>query len=127
MTMVSLGMAYRSFREVSGRLDTRLDTPPSIKRRHPDSRIAQLVLHRPLHRQIGRLLSLEDAIDVARRAPVLVREIGTIGNKPAGRSKIAKRIDRRKSMPRGSRNDGLPVDGRRRAKRHDQATIRAAG
>src|SRR6516162_6809165 len=24
----------------SGRLDTRLDTPPSIKRRHPDSRIA---------------------------------------------------------------------------------------
>jgi hypothetical protein len=30
-------------------------------------------------------------------------------------------------MPRGARNDGLPVDGRRRAKRHDQATIRAAG
>src|ERR1700727_99819 len=27
----------------SGRLDTRLDTPPSIKRRHPDSRIAPLV------------------------------------------------------------------------------------
>jgi hypothetical protein len=24
----------------SGRLDTRLDTPPSMKRRHPDSRIA---------------------------------------------------------------------------------------
>jgi hypothetical protein len=24
----------------SGRLDTRLDTPPSIKRRHPDSRLA---------------------------------------------------------------------------------------
>jgi hypothetical protein len=26
----------------SGRLDTRLDTPPSIKRRHPDSRMAQV-------------------------------------------------------------------------------------
>src|SRR5277367_3955460 len=25
----------------SGRLDTRLDTPPSIKRRHPDSRLAR--------------------------------------------------------------------------------------
>src|SRR5262249_37601245 len=25
----------------SGRLDTRLDTPPSIKRRHPDSRTAR--------------------------------------------------------------------------------------
>jgi hypothetical protein len=48
----------------------------------------KLVLHRPLHRQIGRLLSPEDAIDVARRAPVLVREIGTIGNKPTGRGKL---------------------------------------
>jgi len=33
-------MAYRSFRGGSGRLHTRLDTPPSIKRRHPDSSIA---------------------------------------------------------------------------------------
>jgi hypothetical protein len=28
----------------SGRLDTRLDTPPSIKRRHPDSCIARGVI-----------------------------------------------------------------------------------
>src|SRR5271155_5305404 len=40
MTVVSLDMAYRSFRGGSGRLDTRLDTPPSIKRRHPDSHLA---------------------------------------------------------------------------------------
>jgi hypothetical protein len=33
-------MAYRSFRGGSGRLDTRLDTPPSINRRHPDSGLA---------------------------------------------------------------------------------------
>src|SRR6476620_4147475 len=40
MTVVSLDMAYRSFREVLAGFDTRLDTPPSIKRRHPDSRLA---------------------------------------------------------------------------------------
>ena len=32
----------------------------------------QLVLGRRLHRKVGRLLALEDAIDVARRSPVLV-------------------------------------------------------
>jgi hypothetical protein len=40
MTVVSFSMAYRSFWGGSGRLDTHLDTPPSINRRHPDSRLA---------------------------------------------------------------------------------------
>src|SRR6267143_5465058 len=40
MTVVSFSMAYRSFRGGSGRLHTRLDTPPLINRRHPDSCIA---------------------------------------------------------------------------------------
>ena len=40
MTVLSLDMAYRSFRGGSGRLDTRLDTPPISFRHHPDSRIA---------------------------------------------------------------------------------------
>src|SRR3984893_8063233 len=41
MTVVSFNMAYRSFRGGFGRLDTRLDTPPSINRRHPDSCLAR--------------------------------------------------------------------------------------
>src|SRR5712675_917211 len=36
-------MAYRSFRGGSGRLDTRLDTPPSINGHHPVSRLAPAV------------------------------------------------------------------------------------
>ena len=36
----------------------------------------RLVLSRRLHRQVGRLLALEDAIDVAGRLPVLVDLIG---------------------------------------------------
>src|SRR5207244_943540 len=42
MMVVSFSMAYRSFRGGSGRLDTHLDTPPSINRRHPDSCLALL-------------------------------------------------------------------------------------
>ena len=44
----------------------------------------QLVLGRRLHRQVGWLLALEDAIDVAGRAPVLVDEIRPIGDQAAG-------------------------------------------
>src|SRR5258706_15244108 len=43
MTVVSFSMAYRSFRGGSGRLDTHLDTPPSINRRHPNSCLALTV------------------------------------------------------------------------------------
>src|SRR6516162_5918013 len=42
MTVVSFSMAYRSFWGGSGRLDTHLDTPPSINRRHLDSCLALL-------------------------------------------------------------------------------------
>src|SRR5262245_37270192 len=40
----------------------------------------EFVLGRRLHRQVGGLLALEDAIDVARRAPVLVGQINPIGD-----------------------------------------------
>ena len=43
----------------------------------------QLVLGRRLHRQVGRLLALEDAVDIAGRAPVLVDRIGSIGDQAA--------------------------------------------
>ena len=36
----------------------------------------RLILGRRLNRQIGRLLALEDAVDIAGRAPVLVDESG---------------------------------------------------
>ena len=43
----------------------------------------QLVLGRRLHRQVGRLLALEDAIDIAGRAAVLVDVIRPIGDQAA--------------------------------------------
>ena len=39
----------------------------------------KFVLGRRLHRQVGRLVALEDAVDVARRALALVEEIRPIG------------------------------------------------
>ena len=42
--------------------------------------IAKLVLGRRLHRQVSRLLTLEDAIDVAGGAPILVDVIRPVGD-----------------------------------------------
>ena len=42
-----------------------------------------------LHRQIGRLLALEDAVDVAGRAPVLAGDVGPVGDQPAARHEVA--------------------------------------
>ena len=54
----------------------------------------QLVLGRRLHRKVGRLLALEDAIDVAGRAPVLVDDIRPVGDQAAVGDEIAGVVDR---------------------------------
>ena len=43
----------------------------------------QFVRGRCLHRHIGRLLTLEEAIDITGRAPVWVDRISPIANQPA--------------------------------------------
>jgi hypothetical protein len=52
----------------------------------------QFVLCRRLHRKNGGLLALKDAIDVTGRMPVLVEQIGTIGDEAAGRGVVAGRV-----------------------------------
>jgi hypothetical protein len=44
----------------------------------------QLVLGRRLHRQVGRLLGLEDAVDIAGRAAVLVDQVRPVGDEATG-------------------------------------------
>src|SRR5437870_9284603 len=46
----------------------------------------QLVLGRRLHRQVGRLLSLEDAINISSSAPVRVDRIRPVGDQAAAGS-----------------------------------------
>jgi hypothetical protein len=55
----------------------------------------QFVLGWRLYWQVGRLLALEDAIDVASRAPKLVNEIRPIRNQSAGGNIIAFLVDAR--------------------------------
>ena len=72
----------------------------------------QLVLGRRLHRQVGGLLALEDAIDVAGRAPVLVDQVRPIGDQAAGGDKVAVRVDRGQLVPGRQRDDQIAMNRR---------------
>ena len=89
--------------------------------------IDQLVLGRRLHRQVGRLLALEDAIDVAGRAAVLVDQIGAIGNQAAAGDEEAVGIDRGQLVPRRQRDDqiAMSIDAARSPSRSGRHSARA--
>jgi transposase len=57
MTVLSLDMGVSLLSGGSGRLDTRLDTPPSFSRRHPDSRIAREAASQDVRKKRQQLLS----------------------------------------------------------------------
>src|SRR5277367_3900148 len=65
----------------------------------------QFVLGWRLHRQIGGLLALEDAIDVTGRAPVLVFRIRPVRGEAPTRGIVSVGIDVRLTVPQGERND----------------------
>jgi hypothetical protein len=46
----------------------------------------KLIFRRRLHRQVDRLLALEDAIDLGASATELVNKIGTVGHPPSSGS-----------------------------------------
>ena len=75
----------------------------------------ELVLGRRLHRQVGRLLALQDAIDIAGGAPVLVDEIRPVGDQAAGGDEVAIGVDRGQLVP-GRQRDDQTRDERTRAR-----------
>src|SRR5215467_12659306 len=81
----------------------------------------QLVLGRCLHRQVPRFFALEDTVDVAGGAPVLVLQIGAVGNQAAGLDEGPVWIDRGQPVALGLLDDRLLMDHRPRAYRHDQS------
>jgi hypothetical protein len=58
----------------------------------------QLIFCRSLYREFGRFLTFKNAIDVARRAAVLVGFIGSIGCEATGSDKRTLEVDRRQLM-----------------------------
>ena len=55
----------------------------------------QLILGGVLHRQISRLLALENAIDVAGREPLLVYQVSPVRDQATAGDEMTLEIDRR--------------------------------
>ena len=86
----------------------------------------QLVLGWRLHRQVGRLLALEDAIDIAGCALVLVNLIRPVRDQAAGGDEERFEVDRGQLVPGRQRDDQIAMKICRPARRHDEAAIRGA-
>ena len=65
----------------------------------------QFVFGRCLHRQVGRLLAFEDAVDIARRSPKLIGRIRPVGDQAATGDEEAERVDRGQSVPSRKHDD----------------------
>src|SRR5262249_57602632 len=84
----------------------------------------EFVPGRRLHRQIGRLLAFEDAVDVSGRQAHLIDGIIPIGDQTAGENEGSPGIDRWQFVPRRQRENERAVNQRQRARRNDQTAIR---
>src|SRR5262245_47627873 len=82
----------------------------------------QLILGRRLHRHVGWLLALEDAIDIARGTPDRIMRIRSVRNQATIQSPITIRIDRRQFVASGETDDELAMS-RRAPWRYDHAAI----
>ena len=70
----------------------------------------ELELGRGLHRQVGRFLAVQDAVDVGGRASVQVDQVGPIRHEATGLDEEAIGVDRRQPMPGRERDDALTLD-----------------
>jgi hypothetical protein len=84
----------------------------------------KLVLGRCLHRQVGGLLTFQDATGIAGGAPKRIDGIRTVRNQAAIVDKEVHVIDRRQSVPSRQRNNQLAMNDGQRVPRHNQAAVR---
>src|SRR5262249_43294441 len=83
----------------------------------------EFVLSRRLHRKVGGLFTLEDAIDVRGRTPEHIDGVDPVGRQAARFGKIAPWVDRRQTVARRERDDQVPMRGCDLAWQHDQAAV----
>src|SRR5262249_57446570 len=72
-----------------------------------------------LYRQVGRLLALEDAVDVSGGVPVLVKQIGPIRNQAAAIDHGSPEVNCRQSMPCREPRNQLAMRDDLSAPRHE--------
>jgi hypothetical protein len=73
-------------------------------------RLMTRILRWYLHWHVGRLLALEDAVDIASRAPVHVIPVGPIRQKATGGDEEAFEVDCGKLVPRRKGNDQIAMN-----------------
>src|SRR5262249_37141014 len=83
----------------------------------------QLVFRRHLHRQVTRLLALEDTVDVAGRAATWVDLIRPVGDQTTASDKVACEIDRGQSVAGCKCDDRIAMNERQCARRHDETSV----
>src|SRR5882672_6774277 len=76
-----------------------------------------------LNRQVRRLLTFEDTIDIGRGAPVSVGSVYAIGHKAAISDIVSIGVDRRQPAASGEGNDLFAMSQRERARQDDQASV----
>src|SRR6516164_7843251 len=72
----------------------------------------QVVLGRRLNRQIGRLLALEDTINVVRRAAILIDQIRAVGDQASGARDVWESVHRGQSVAGRKRDDQIAMNSR---------------
>src|SRR5262245_15624585 len=86
----------------------------------------QLEFDRKLHRKLARLLALEDAIGVARRAAVTIETVVSVGQQATKLREDAVWINGGKPIARRQRCDRRSMVEGERIRHHDQAAVRLA-
>src|SRR5436190_13204641 len=86
----------------------------------------ELVLGWQLHRKIGWLLALEDAVDVGGRAPIQVDSVRSVRHQAAFGDVVASGVDRGQSVLRRKPYDQVAMCVGHRTPEHDQTPARPA-
>ena len=87
----------------------------------------QLELGRVLHRQVARLLALEDAVDIAGGAPENVQGVRRIRHQAALHDRLPIRMDGGDGVLRDRRQDRLTMRHGERVRGNDETTRRSRG
>src|SRR5262245_11277926 len=87
----------------------------------------QFIFGRRLNRDVGWLLALEDAVDIAGSAPALIDVISSVGDQTAGSNELPFEINGRQLTFSRKLNDEVAMNVRQPAPDNDQTTIQGTG
>jgi hypothetical protein len=100
------------------------------RRRHVEAqRLCRLevedrfVLGRHLHRQVGRLCTAQDAVDVCCRLSKYVDDINPVGHKSAIHDEVAPSVNRRQVVFGRERDNEIAMSNSEAVRQYEQAAV----